>query len=411
VTALPLRSGYTDAMRMLKLTGSAWVVIIAVLASSAGMAQRARACKCLEPNVESSYNRSSDVVSVEILRQYANGSTRTFAARVLRTFKGCLKPGQNILLNTSTSSASCGVTLDNRRQYLINGTSSGRQGNQPVLSIGSCSYNRELTTLSELDREFLDGRNVCCGDTCACASGQAPAKCLVDPCSVAPACADGKCQANYCGGCHAEFYDTNGYAVCEEPRACTQDGDCPSDDWCRQAQPVNPSDPATYACVSFSGDGERCGGFRPAWTFERCEPSLVCDVPDGTADAQGICGLPCKISLDCPADQYCGGDHICSADSTCENDADCNASGNTYAHSECVGSGVCSDNKCGWKCGNAQCVDLLGVDFGSCKKLLGAGLVGGKCSAIGGCDARGYKLFADVSGCQQACFATVKLAQ
>jgi hypothetical protein len=62
----------------------------------------------------------------------------------------------------------------------------------------------------------------------------------------------------------------------------------------------------------------------------------------------------------------------------------------------------------GW---NAQCVDLLGVDFGNCKKLLGAGVVGSRCSAIGGCDARGYKLFADVASCEQACFPTVKLAQ
>jgi eight-cysteine-cluster-containing protein len=86
-----------------------------------------------------------------------------------------------------------------------------------VLSIDSCDYNPAVSALTEHDREFLEQRQVCCGDACTCADGTAPVNCFADPCSVAPACSEGTCQANYCGGCNAEFYDENGYAVCENP--------------------------------------------------------------------------------------------------------------------------------------------------------------------------------------------------
>jgi hypothetical protein len=326
--------------------------LFAVIVSSMSICtpSRAEACSCVVPTVESSYGFASDVAFVDLQRTYVTGDTRYYLGRVARTFKGCLHVGQRVALKTPASGAACGTELRLRR-YLINGSAAGSFLGMPVLSISLCSYDRQVSALTDRDRAFLDGRNVCCGGACRCADGSQAVQCFAEPCSVAPECSEGECVANYCGGCNAEFYDSLGRAVCQDPSECKSDADCPQGSWCREAQSDGTSEPS-YECAPFVGEGSRCEGFTPPWLYERCEPTLSCDKPDGVADATGLCRRSCSGNKDCKESNYCASDKLCDDDGACENDADCSMPGNSYAHIECVGHPVCqSDYRCGWPCG------------------------------------------------------------
>jgi hypothetical protein len=48
--------------------------------------------------VESSYNKNTDVVTLEIVKTQTTRTTRTYLARVLRTFKGCLAQDDMVVL-------------------------------------------------------------------------------------------------------------------------------------------------------------------------------------------------------------------------------------------------------------------------------------------------------------------------
>lgn len=288
------------------------------LGSTLLAARPAQACSCLQPTVESSYNNSSDVVEARVLLSLPVGSERWMVAKVRATYKGCLDEGELVLLTTPASGASCGVNLPSGGLFLVNGRSDGALAGVERLSVNLCDYNLPVAELTAHDRAFLDGRQVCCGDECSCANGELPAQCFAQPCSVAPACdVEGAvCVDNYCGGCNAEFYDAFGYAVCQASEPCSSDADCAADRWCR---PVAP--PGTGSeCVPFVGEGEVCGGFRPASSFERCAPGLSCDTPDFIADAPGICrAQQCESDADCFR-TGCSG-QICSNQSvitTCE---------------------------------------------------------------------------------------------
>jgi hypothetical protein len=71
---------------------------------------------------------------------------------------------------------------------------------------------------------------------------------------------------------------------------------------------------------------------------------------------------------------------VCDGDGQCERDVDCNLPGNDYPHIECVGFGVCdqASGSCGWKCGNPQCLDLSGYNFGPCDAVLGVVVLDGQ---------------------------------
>lgn len=376
------------------------IIAIAALVNTA-VTRRAAACSCVPPTVESSYNNSTDVVIAEIRREFVLGNTRYYLARVERTYKGCLDKRDRILLSTPVSGASCGADLSARR-HLINGNAAGSLFGLPVFSINLCGYNLPAADLTAHDLEFLNGRTVCCGDACTCADGTQPVLCFADPCSVAPACDEGKCVANFCGGCNAEFYDPFGNAVCEAQSECISDEDCPAGEWCRQAQSSDPAKPI-YECVPFVGEGASCGGFRPPWTFERCQPKFICDLPDFVADAPGICRPECKTDGDCAADEYCASDHTCDRDGACEVEIDCNLPGNSYAHIECVGHGTCSQQgQCGWVCESPQCIDLDGYDFGPCDAVLGWGVEFDVCAELSGCSSP-FTLFGTEAECRRAC--------
>lgn len=341
---------------------------VSALSLAAGLAVVAEArpveaCSCLASTVESSYQNSSDVLSVRVLLSVDAGSERWSLARVSKAYEGCTEPGALVVLSTASSSAACGVSLPAGVPYLVQGNADGTLLGLPRLRVGACAYNLPLADLSEHDQYFLDTRQVCCGDSCACADGSQPVQCFASPCAVTPACAEAaSCVDNYCGGCNAEFYDAQGNAACL-PAACDSDSDCPAGEWCRQAppdrRPLESSGGGASSlpreCVPFASAGQSCGGFRPAWTFERCAPPLICDTPDFIADAPGVCRQPCSGDADCPSEQYCASDGVCDLDGSCEQNPDCELPGNDYLHIDCVGHGECPDfqNACSWVCDGA----------------------------------------------------------
>ncbi len=185
--------------------------------------QSARACSCVPPDLVFTYNNSSDVFSGEVLAQAGGDSLGLgmieYTFRVDRSFNGCTRAGQIVTLTTPGSSAACGLLLSVGERYLI---TAGAATDPGTFSVVSCGYNRRLADLSDADLAFLNSRFACCGDDCACVSGD-EVQCFADPCQVTPPCPDGTCTANYCGGCFAEFYNEIGQAVCT---ACETGADC-----------------------------------------------------------------------------------------------------------------------------------------------------------------------------------------
>lgn len=409
-------------------TGLQFIVLAAATLClwSAG-SSRASACKCRPSTVESSYNTKSDVFIATIDLEITAGDTRYYVGQVDTTYKGCLIAGDLVLLKTPVESATCGAQLTGLT-HLINANLDGTLLGVSVLSIDSCSYNVEADALTDHDREFLDGRYVCCGEDCACADGSQPVQCFVDPCQVAPGCSVGECRSNYCGGCNAEFFDPDGYAVCQLGGPCDADEDCGDAAWCRQAADddygdedgdeddyaddyVDEAEPEAeleaeprFECVPFVGEGESCNGYTLPSSYEQCEPGLVCDTPDYIADATGICGRGCSASSDCWDGEYCATDGVCALHGSCELHLDCNIGDNVYAKPRCLGFGVCDDDgQCGYRCGNPQCADLAGYDFGPCDAVLGWAIAFGRCVQVSGCSSDYFELFATEAECQDGC--------
>ncbi len=187
------------------------------------MAGPADACSCLPPDLVRSYNQSDGVLRVKVLRERLRGEQVQYRARILTTYKGCLRPGHLVRLVTPASSALCGVRLEPGREYLVTGNDLPRR----TLAVQSCGFNVPFETLSREQRHFLDTRFGCCGDACSCVASD-PVQCFADPCQVAT-CPEAECMSNYCGGCNAEFYDEAGQAVCQP---CRTDADCAFEQQC-----------------------------------------------------------------------------------------------------------------------------------------------------------------------------------
>ena len=347
--------------------------------------KEASACTCLQPTVEASYNHSTDVALVRVNASLRWGSTRYYLGTVQKPFKGCSEDGDPVIIRTASSSAACGTTFSVGESYLINGSDEGSLLGVSVLGTGLCSYNLEASDLTQPDLDFLFGRNVCCGSDCNCADGSQPVNCFADPCQVAGECPDGTCVANYCGGCNAEFYDEQGYAVCEDVAAeCASDADCSSDQWCRQTDPGAAEGAETYACVPLVGEGEACEGFTLPWLFERCAEGLMCDTPDDIADAPGICRPACSDDADCGAEEYCAADGVCMADGEadgCYSDADCAAGTRCNAAEVCLPPPGCTPgNACPTVC-YGECVPVETAECASDDDCIATGCSGQVCAA------------------------------
>ncbi len=198
--------------------GRIGLIVLMLLACFVSMHGTAKACKCMPPDLARSYNQVDAVVHVRILGSAFNRGTERYydALLVEDAYKGCLTKRTRVLIRTSRSSASCGVTLRAGAEYLVTARQAGRSYGRTVLQTGSCDANIEWKALSTDDLSFLRSRYNCCGDRCACTDGTQPVQCFVDPCEVSSCSVSGaECQANYCGGCNAEWSNEAGSRVCE----------------------------------------------------------------------------------------------------------------------------------------------------------------------------------------------------
>jgi hypothetical protein len=412
------------------MTSKSFAVAIALSVGLLAGAPSAEACKCLPPTVAGSYASSTDVVRVQIVYGVTIGTNTWYLGRALSTFKGCIAPGGWIYIRTGSSSASCGLQLKSGVQYLINGSlDTASTLKIPVLTAGSCGYNRPISQLTKADRQFLVTRYNCCGKTCACVNGKAPVNCFADPCQVTD-CPAGTCTANYCGGCNAEFFDDTGALVCQACTSntdcaygqlcssqlgmclptCSSDAECNKGSWCRQTEAgYDASGTLIGQCTPYAEEGEHCGGFTAPWWVSQCAPGYVCtDYPEFIADAPGTCRLSCEKSSQCPDSQYCDTSGVCRDDGACKTLKDCGAEGNSYMTLDCMGYDLCQDGKCGTVCGNPTCPNLAGINFGFCAMVLGVANIDGNCQTVSGCSDQGYTLFADLKACNAACNVTTQ---
>ncbi len=276
--------------------------------------EEAEACSCLLPDIARSYNDADAAFIAEVTGPAAGGAPFQvrFTATVKQSFKGCLEPGDPIILQTANSGASCGFGLTAGQSYYLNGRAAGGVGPVPVLAVGLCDYNKPESGLTAADWAILDTRTRICGKGVYCKEGLV--QCIVGPCRFSSCDVPGaKCLANYCGGCFAEWYDVTGARVCTG--SCQNDSDCPDGTWCRPLQAGGSQ------CVPFAGPSDPCGGYVPAWARERCQPGLLCVSKEPTGDLPGTCaacefdGKPYQVGDSFPAGDGCN-TCFCAADGT-----------------------------------------------------------------------------------------------
>ena len=295
---------------MIRLTT---IVALALgLVATPSFTQEAEACSCFPSTVSSSYQSYDQVVRVRVgkLLKSSDNFTSRYSGNVLEAFKGCLSG--SVIIETASNGATCGLGLT-RGEWLLNGYLTASKGGTPTIQVNLCGYNREFSSLSNPDLDYLYSRTNCCDGSCQCTDGSAPVNCFAQPCSVSSCDVEGAtCQDNYCDGCAAEWYDTLGNQVCNDE--CAGDEDCSADTWCRQ------NEAGVLTCVPFVGAGDSCEGFTLPWYYERCEAGLQCVSDPTIADIPGICA-----TCDYNGEPYMEGDSF-TADDGC-NTCSCGADG------------------------------------------------------------------------------------
>lgn len=138
---------------------------------------------------------------------------RLFVLRVVKVFKGCSVPSI-VYASSPISSAACGVNLQKDEDYLL-----PLSGNS-ISQINSCQFIRHWIDLTAAELAFLHTRTICChtvrGSVCKCVNGHPPVNCVVEPCRFSkPPCPEAtKCKDNYCGGCFAEWFNSEHQPAC-----------------------------------------------------------------------------------------------------------------------------------------------------------------------------------------------------
>lgn len=123
--------------------------------------------------------------------------------------------GLALIFSTACSSGESGADIELGNDCSINGSHTDSLFGVPRPSVH--------------DGEYIQGRAVGCDDDRECPDGTQPVLCFANPCDVTPACEQAvRCEANYCGGCNAEFFDENGARVClpDATGECSSDADC-----------------------------------------------------------------------------------------------------------------------------------------------------------------------------------------
>ena len=202
---------------------------------------------------------------------------------------------------------------------------------------------------------------------------QYPVECFVDPCDYAEDCqlnTPVECISNYCGDCHADFYDLNGDLV-----------DC---------------------------------------NFADCNPDLSCGSAETCCDGLLYPTTCCSENCDEPI-SLCDDNLSCNDYSACD---ECTDAGCFWQSSQSwTGVGICEDEcaiadmDCFGEAGNwtvecpelTDCLDLSGLDFGWCDMYLGIGYLNGECQHFSGCgwmvDYMDYSdaFFNSIEDCENSC--------
>ena len=258
---------------------SAICLVVATFAVWLSMQGPAEACSCLAPDMNRSYNDADQVLHVRVLGSIpaARGQRRHLGVTIKQAFKGCLADGSLVVIQTASDSAACGLPLQAGTDYLLYGRNSGRALGLPVLQVGLCDANSAWSALEPAQLAFLNTRFNCCGDACACV-GSSQVECFVDPCQVSSCDVEGAvCNANYCGGCNAEWIDATGARVCL-PTATT----CDDPVQCL----VDPCQVSSCDVKGATCTANYCGGCNAIWTDPN--GTQVC-LPTPTVEP------PCKI--------------------------------------------------------------------------------------------------------------------
>ena len=181
----------------------------------AAIPSTAQACSCIQPDLIRTYREVTDVIRGRTIGSWVVGSNTYYSMRVKKVFKGCAAVDRIVYLTTPTSSASCGQSLKVGKVYLITGDETPSSYTRPVFAFNACGFNERPRQLTADERSFLQSRPVECNNKFVeCADGSTLVSCFVDPCQVNTCSSATVCEANYCGGCQAEFYDSSNYAAC-----------------------------------------------------------------------------------------------------------------------------------------------------------------------------------------------------
>lgn len=188
----------------------------ATLVPTAFWAQSAQACDCIEQSVAQNFDRKSHVFTGEVLFSVELPQTILYLSSVKRSYTGCRADEGLVWVQTEQDWASCGTRFTPGESYLFFANQvSGIFGF--ALQTDACAGNMREQGLSEADLAYLETRQNCCGGECACQPGVEAAECEVDPCSLAAPCetvGSIRCEVNNCGGCNAEFFNSDGIRVC-----------------------------------------------------------------------------------------------------------------------------------------------------------------------------------------------------
>lgn len=182
-----------------------------------------------------------------------------------------------------------------------------------------------------------------------------------------------------------------------------------------------------YNCC---GDDCGCGdGSEPVnCLVDPCELALPCESDQSLTCVSNYCGgcnaefvdknghlacqpnQGCTLDRDCQEGEYCGAQGECVDVGSCSADYECNLPGNNFNHSKrCLGYGECKENRCEYTCGNAQCINHEGYDFGDCEMVIGYVRIGDTCESVSGCGSLipgGTSAFATKEACEASCLLT-----
>lgn len=199
--------------------------------------------------------------------------------------------------------------------------------------------------------------NTSCGDTAACAAGQAIG---ADLCDNAGQCVDGGMTT-----CDPYVCDAAGTACLS---ACAADTDCISTHFCNMMN----------QCVPKKAPGQNCTGTNQC-TSGFCVDSVCCDTAcDQTCQACNVAGSlgTCSPAAVGSTEAMCMGTMACAAGGTCKlvNGETC-AMGTQCVSGNCA-DGVCCNTACG---GDCQACNIAGT-LGTCSNVM-QGTIEPLCSA------------------------------